>query len=409
MDKHYTPLDLARTIVGQLKMREPRSVADFAVGDASLIDAVRERWPRVHAYGTDIDPEAIERVSGRLANFESGLCDFLSSDARAQNTLLVGLKEAVDLVFINPPFSCRGSSRVDADIGGEDIRCSVAMAFLGATLPYVSSRGAIVAILPSSCLTSEKDATARRALNRLYKLEILGEGHVNQFANCSVDTVFVVLKRRPQARQLSLVGSKAPRDPRWIVKRGNLPAATVCADGDAPPFVHSTELIDGKVEFMRGGIAGKVSVVGPAILIPRVGRPQPSKVCWLEAGIEIVLSDCVISIQSKTLEELKHLKAWLTKNWPLVEGRFVGSCAKYITLQILGDLLTQVPVLTLRNTMNASLAASTKAAHHNMLPAASAPGQDDERESPSSCVTATAQLAKAVSTAPQLLRLNDHL
>ena len=360
MDKHYTPLDLARSIVSQLKIREPRSVADFAVGDASLIEAVRERWPRVSAYGTDIDPEAIERVSARLANFESDLCDFLSPGARAASALLTGLEEAVDLIFINPPFSCRGSSRVDAHIGDEAVRCSVAMAFLGATLPYVSSRGAIVAILPSSCLTSEKDAPARRALSRFYKLDVLGEGHVNQFTNCSVHTVFVVLKRRPQARRLRVVRTNAPGDPRWIVTRGNLPAATACTDADAPPFVHSTELVDGKVELVRGGLAGRGHVAGPAILIPRVGRPRVSKVCWLEAGTEIVLSDCVISIQSKSMEELEHLKVWLIENWPLVEGRFVGSCAKYITLRILSEILAQVPALALRKTVKAAGAASKK-------------------------------------------------
>jgi predicted RNA methylase len=361
MDKHYTPLDLARNIVSRLKIREPRSVADFAVGDASLIEAVRERWPHVFAYGTDIDPEAIERVSARLANLESDVCDFLSSDARAASGLLTGLEEAIDLIFINPPFSCRGSSRVDARIGDEAVRCSVAMAFLGTTLTYVSSRGVIVAILPSSCLTSEKDAPARRALNRFYKLEVLGEGHVNQFANCSVHTVFVVLKRRLQARRLRVVRTNAPEDPRWLVTRGNLPAATVCKDPGSPPFVHSTELIDGKVELIRGGLAGRGYVVGPAILIPRVGRPRASKVCWLEAGTQIVLSDCVISIQSKNLIELQNLKAWLIENWTLVESRFVGSCAKYITLQILGEVLAQVPALELPNTAKASTASSGKA------------------------------------------------
>ena len=348
VDKHYTPLALAKSIVSQLNIREPRLVADFAVGDASLIEAVRERWPRAHAYGTDIDPEAIERVSARLSSFESGLCDFLSAQARAASPLLARLQEKVDLVFINPPFSCRGSSRVDSEIGGDTVRCSVAMAFLIATLPYVSSRGAIVAILPSSCLTSEKDAPARRALSRLYKLDVLGEGQINLFANCSVHTVFVILKRRSQARRLRVVRSNARGDARWIVTRGNVPAATTCEDAGAPPFVHSTELVDGQVKLTRGGMVGKSTVRGPAILIPRVGRPRSSKICWLDLGTEIVLSDCVISIQSEREEELEQLKVWLTRNWQLVVGRYIGSCAKYITLQVLGDILAQVPTIPSR-------------------------------------------------------------
>ena len=345
MDKYYTPLDLARSIVGQLKIREPRSLADFAVGDASLIEAVRERWPRVHAFGTDIDPAAIERVSARLDNFHGDLCDFLSAEARAASSLLAGLKEAVDLVFINPPFSCRGSSRVDADIGGEALRCSAAMAFLSATLGYVSSRGAIVAILPSSCLTSEKDAPARRALNRFYKLDVLGEGHTNQFTNCSVQTVFVILKRRSQVRRLRVVRSNWRGDERWTVKRGNLPAATHCQNVIAPPFVHSTELVDGKVKLNRGGLVGKSTVRGPAILIPRVGRLRSSKICWLDGGTEIVLSDCVLSIQSERLEDLEHLRSWLTQNWDLVVARYIGSCAKYITLRIMNDFLSEIPAV----------------------------------------------------------------
>lgn len=341
MDKHYTPLKIARTIVAGLNIKEPRSIADFAVGDASLITAMRERWPRAQAYGTDIDSEAIERVSARLQNFQSDLCDFLSPAARAQSQLLDTLVEAIDLVFINPPFSCRGGSKMKAEIGGEILGCSVAMAFVAATLPYVASRGTIVAILPSSCLTSEKDALARRALNRFYDLQLLGEGGIDLFTNCSVNTVFVMLKRRPQARKLRVVQSNASEDLRWIVVRGALPAATPTGDAGAPPFVHSTELVDGQVTFTRGGIAGQRTVTGPAILIPRVGRPLSSKICWLEANIEVVLSDCVIAVQAERYSDLEGLRDWLACNWSKLEAQYVGSCARYITVLRLRDLLAK--------------------------------------------------------------------
>ncbi len=341
MDKHYTPLNIARSIVAGLKIREPRSIADFAVGDASLITAMRERWPRAQAYGTDIDSDAIERVSARLPDFQSDLCDFLSPAARARSPLLSTLGEAIDLVFINPPFSCRGSSKMQAEIGGETLGCSAAMAFVAATLPYVASRGAIVAILPSSCLTSEKDALARRALNRLYDLQLLGEGEINLFTNCSVHTVFVMLKRRPQMRKLRVVQSNASQDLRWIVVRGALPAATPSGDTGAPAFVHSTELVDGHVTLTRGGIAGQRTVTGPAILIPRVGRPTSSKICWLEDCTEVVLSDCVIAVQAPHRSDLESLRDWLVSNWSKLEAQYVGSCARYITVLRLRELLAK--------------------------------------------------------------------
>lgn len=356
MDKHYTPLDLARNIVAGLKVREPRSIADFAVGDASLVTAMRERWPRAQAYGTDIDRDAIKRVSERLPNFESELCDFLSPSARAASPLLQRLGEAIDLAFINPPFSCRGSRKVETEIGGEVVRCSLAMAFVGATLPYIASRGAIVAILPSSCLTSEKDALARRALSRLYDLQLLGEGEINLFSNCSVHTVFVMLKRRPQARKLRVIQSNASEDPRWTVIRGALPAATPSTDEGAPAFVHSTELVNGNVVLTRGGLAGRRTVKGPAILLPRVGRPDESKICWLEAGTEIVLSDCVIAIQSQRSVNLKKLRSWLSSNWSMLEAQYVGSCARYITVLRLRDLIAKaaLPAAVTLQTANTS-------------------------------------------------------
>jgi len=159
-----------------------------------------------------------------------------------------------------------------------------------------------------------------------------------------VHTIFVMLKRRPQARKLRVVQSNASEDLRWTVVRGALPGATPSADTGAPAFVHSTELVNGQVTLTRGGIKGERTVTGPAILIPRVGRPSSAKICWLEAGTEVVLSDCVIAVQAQRGSDLESLRDWLSSNWPMLEAQYVGSCARYITVLRLRDLLAKAVI-----------------------------------------------------------------
>lgn len=80
----------------------------------------------------------------------------------------------------------------------------------------------------------------------------------------------------------------------------------------AVPLVHTCHLIDGRVVKSGAKVLAKRQVCGPAILLPRVGRVTPDKICVLEAGETVAVSDCIISIEQLLLENcLSSAKTFL--------------------------------------------------------------------------------------------------
>jgi hypothetical protein len=211
MDKHYTPVEIARDIVGKLAFESPRCAADFAAGEGALLGAILERWPKCKLVATDIDPFAVRKLRQRFHNVDAGVCDFLNGRSRAISPVLKRAQKRVTLGFINPPFSCRGGARHPVQYKGIRITCSRAMAFLINSLPYLESQGKLIAILPASCLTSEKDADALSQLSRDYTVEVLGGAEPYKFNNCRVHISFVGVTQRiekyadPSKKSLPLV------------------------------------------------------------------------------------------------------------------------------------------------------------------------------------------------------------
>src|SRR5258708_3966532 len=105
MDRHYTPKAFAESIVNSLPNLNPGEAADFAVGGASLLEAVRRRWPQCKLVATDIDRSALLRIKRKLARISSGVCDFFNERSRNRSPVLAGKKGKIPFIFLNPPFS----------------------------------------------------------------------------------------------------------------------------------------------------------------------------------------------------------------------------------------------------------------------------------------------------------------
>jgi len=69
--------------------------------------------------------------------------------------------------------------------------------------------------------------------------------------------------------------------------------------------------------------------------ITRVGQPYPHKIKLYLRKKEAVLSDCVIALCCGTSKEARNLQALLLQNWNLLKREYVGTCAKYITVEAL--------------------------------------------------------------------------
>ena len=65
-----------------------------------------------------------------------------------------------------------------------------------------------------------------------------------------------------------------------------------------------------------------------------------------QLGRDAGLSDCVITVQAQRRSDLESLRDWLSSNWPMLEAQYVGSCARYITVLRLRDLLAKAALPT---------------------------------------------------------------
>jgi hypothetical protein len=119
--------------------------------------------------------------------------------------------------------------------------------------------------------------------------------------------------------------------------------------GGAFPFVHTTDLQEDVI--LSGTRYVRVCrrfVMGPAVLLPRVGEPKATK-CVLYLGQKkLVLSDCVYALQCESVSDAETLRAILLDAWESVDRSFTGTCARHITLFRLRELLEHLGISVVR-------------------------------------------------------------
>ena len=170
-DAFYTPdcyaVQLLSHVVGT-----PRTAVDFCVGDGGLLKAAEHRFAGIDCFGVDISDEVLTALQMRQPTWHLAQCDFTDAEALARIPFLQGA--TFDLIVLNPPFTCRGSSIKRVMIGEEEYHMSTAMSFLVGALPYLSDTGAIYAILPISCVYSQKDRQCWQYLQENYHACVSG-------------------------------------------------------------------------------------------------------------------------------------------------------------------------------------------------------------------------------------------
>lgn len=320
-------------------------IADFAAGGGELLTAAMSLWPKRRFVATDISTRCVSSLCRREPKWLSGRCDFLLSTSRERCRPLKAVEGKVSLVLLNPPFSYRGGKYWIATVGSRSVRCSLALAFVITSLKYLARRGKIVAVLPAGCLTSEKDRGAWRELNAVCETEVLDANGRHTFVGCYPNTVIVRFRLRPRVQPLPDNASNCkPPSPNAIsvrVHRGSTQMHTVNGElaSRSNVLVHSTELKAGSVELSDRRIDGGRLVLGPSVLLPRVGQPNKSKVALFAEDTPIVLSDCVIALKCNHIRAARKVKEIIVENWTLIEKRYGGTCAKYITVADLSEIL----------------------------------------------------------------------
>lgn len=335
-DAYYTPDGLATRLLNFV-VGKPRTAVDFCVGDGGLLKATKHRFEDIACHGIDISEDVIDRLAIREPSWHLGQCDFRDAEALAKIPFLLGA--TFDLIVMNPPFTCRGSSIEKVTIGDEEYHVSTAMSFLLGALSFLSETGAIYAILPVGCVYSQKDRKCWEYLKNYYHACVLSEVQKAYFNNkCAPNIVLVYLGRKPYPHEEVKIGQAEAQTMVELqgISRGQLGVnemKKVKVGKKRLPYIHTTNMRKGElvdVSFTREGL--KKSVKGNGVLIPRVCNPNLEKIVVYD-GKEAILSDCVILLHTRTKEEAVQLKRYLVKNWEEFNKNYVGTGARYVTIE----------------------------------------------------------------------------
>ena len=343
-DSFYTPPNLARALVRRIEKRKPRIIADFSAGNGELLRAAREKWPEAKFVATDISRQAIRYMRRQHPDWKLGTCDFLSTISRNRCDVLRRSLGRVDIVLLNPPFSCIGGTKHEAVLDGQTFGVSTAMAFLVTSLPYLNKNGAIYCILPNSTAYSERDCKLWTELTQNYDLKVLSKSSNKHFQECSPHIILASMNAK-RCRCKSRRSRKIPiRAAIVSVVRGQTPMNTIedkCSTRGLA-LVHSTNLQKNTIVGLKYKVAVNGSVLtGPAVLIPRVGTPRKDKICTILPGSNIALSDCVMAIKTRTAKDSRTLASAILENWAVFSSLYQGTGARYTTLRRIAGVFSQ--------------------------------------------------------------------
>ncbi len=325
-------------------------IADFAVGNGELLRAANARWPKATFVGIDVNRRTVTCLSQKHPHWMVARCDFMNP---GQRNRLKGLRKIfgkVHLVLLNPPFSNRGARRRQGELCGQKTTSSFGLAFLITALSYMAPHGKLFAILPAGTLESEMDRDAWRLICRFFSRSILKVNGDRTFKNCLAKTVVVRLVRRPIPKKQSSRRRVAPKPKQrfvssvWI-ERGkvDMPSLNGAPIRMAVPLVHTTELKNNCIDLASRWIdSSRATVKSYAVLLPRVGRPTPDKICLYRGSTPLALSNCVLAIKCNRLDEAKSIQQKLLKKWKAIKRSYVGTCAQYMTLARLKLLLEEL-------------------------------------------------------------------
>lgn len=341
-DSFYTSTPLAAELIAYVKDREFKSVADFCVGDGELLRAAQLNWKNIKCYGVDISEEAISQLKLTHPTWTVSTCDFIDDNYKQICTITENTSK-YDLILLNPPFTCKGSAIHKIVFDNKEYKVSTAMMFLVKALQHLHKDSVLLAILPISCAYSQKDQQIWQYLEKKYQLRVLEERDKQYFKNCNPNILLVSLNdfslketNKNRTKVISLGRFNVS------ISRGNLSVheckAFISKNGKF--FVHSTNLIGNSLKNLTMRIDyTRSEISGPAVLIPRVGRPSIKKICTISKKETYVISDCILAIKTKTYAEAMNVKKALTTNWDYIQTLYNGTAAKYITMDRLHTLL----------------------------------------------------------------------
>ena len=341
LDPFYTPNVLAQKMVSLYKGPTPRLIGDFCAGDGGLLRASEARFPSANYFANDKSKRAYHNLLKYHFDWEVRNIDFLNDKCLLD---IAHLNGAFDLLLLNPPFTCKGQT-YKFIFDGFKFSASKALLFLIRSIRFLARGGRLLAVLPIGVTISERDADLMVYLKRAYGFHIHGRISGVSFAGKEPNVILAGLYRP------DILPAYTPKKVRKLIygflHRGTLNVANVknnLARKTGIPFIHTTNLVGGKIVAVKTRVSpSKTKVlVGPAVLVPRVGNPHVDKVVVIGEGKRCVLSDCVIAILSRNSSSAYHIQKIIRAQKESFCRLYVGTGAPYVTLSRIGKYLKKV-------------------------------------------------------------------
>ena len=334
IDPFYTPTPLATKLADYVDLAHVNRIADFCVGDGDLIRATKNKYPDAICYGVDICNDVIANLKEKHSDWKLAVCDF--EDDESVNKVDFIRNILFDLIMMNPPFTCKGSIVETIEFEGLEFKVSTAMKFVMRALEHLSAEGGLYAILPISCVYSDKDKKAWDYLRQNHYACILEEPERVYFSKkCSPCIVLVYVGNRDIRRKCQCNMNPFLDLPIEDVVRGaiRMQGLKVSKSKNAKRLIHTTNMQNGKLVKVNKILTSYNTVSGYGVVIPRVCNPNRSKLVVLDNQKEYVLSDCVALLKTRTLEEAIVVKERILEYWSAFEQLYKGTGARYTTVQ----------------------------------------------------------------------------
>lgn len=333
-DAFYTPTVIAEQLVNYIQVERVYSAIDFCVGDGDLLKAVAKRYAGVSLYGTDISEESIINLRDRYNDWNLAVCNCQNIDML--NNIQFMRNKRFDLIVLNPPFTCKGSLVEHLEFDGVDFKLSTAMSFVVRALNFLSDDGGLYAILPISCVYSDKDKIIWQFLKEHYNACVLAEPNKVYFTKkCSPNIVFVYVGHRSIKCLPQINKDPFKNLPVVDIVRGSKRMQNVVYSktANSVPLIHTTNIQHGKLVNLKSVILNVQKYVsGYGVVIPRICNPNPQKVALLNGCNKYVLSDCVMVLLTDNKVNAEIVRKNILCHWSDFVSLYKGTGAQYTTV-----------------------------------------------------------------------------
>lgn len=336
LDQIDTPSALAIEIAESLNGWSGGLAFDPTVGNGALLGAVRAVYgPGSTLAGAEIDRARQRALTLREPDWVIGRGDSLNARSRGSNRGWRAARAACEAVVFNPPFSFRGGGGVTVGLGDDEAVVSPALGFILTAAELRPSRG-MAGVIPAGALHNRRDASAWDLLLKTFDLEVIRHLPRGAFPGIAATSVLVRLTAReapgkaasgPPKSAVALARPRAAGCCCVEIFRGKARMIDVDRWGGRDAVLHTTDLTHNEALTRRTQDAMNE---GPVVLVPRVGKPDRSKILVLKGAAN--LSDCLIGVRPSDASFADELAQRIRDEFAGLQRMYLGTGAPHLTI-----------------------------------------------------------------------------